>query len=250
MSGDEQRGRRVRRTVVALAALLVLAGAAAVVVGLTSQVHAPQPPASAAATTRAAVPAATPPATAPPATASAAATSDATGSASSAPQQAPGAVPPLPPAQPTRLTIPAIGVTSDLLQLGQNADGTVEVPPLAKDSKAGWYRYSPTPGELGPAVLLGHVDSAEYGAGVFFRLGALRPGDAVEVARADSTVATFRVTRVARYPKDSFPTLDVYGNTEDAELRLITCGGAFDSSARSYVDNIVAYAALVSSSAG
>jgi hypothetical protein len=240
MSGDEQRGRRVRRTAVALAALLVLAGAAAVVVGLTSQAHAPQPPASAAATTSTAIPA-TPPA----ATTSPTSTSD-----SPASQLAPGAVPPLPAAQPTRLAIPALGVTSDLLQLGQNPDGTVEVPPLSKDSKAGWYRYSPTPGELGPSVLLGHVDSAEYGAGVFFRLGALRPGDTVEVTRADHTVATFRVTRVARYPKDAFPTLDVYGNTDDAELRLITCGGAFDASARSYVDNIVAYAALVSSSAG
>jgi hypothetical protein len=242
MSGDEQRGRRVRRTAVASAALLVLAGAAAVVVGLTSQVHAPQPPASAAVTTSAVIP------SAPPAAPSASASS--ASSASSAPLLAPGAVPPLPPAQPTRLVIPAIGVTSDLLQLGQNLDGTVQVPPLSKDSRAGWYRYSPTPGELGPSVLLGHVDSAEYGAGIFFRLGALRPGDTVEVARADHTVATFRITRVARYPKDDFPTLDVYGNTDDAELRLITCGGAFDASARSYVDNIVAFAALSSSSAG
>jgi sortase (surface protein transpeptidase) len=153
-------------------------------------------------------------------------------------------VTPLPPALPSHLDIPAIGVSSDVIQLGQNADGTAEVPPLARDSRAGWYRYSPTPGELGPAVLLGHVDSAEYGPGVFFRLGALRPGDAVSVRRADNTVATFRVTRVVSYPKDAFPTLDVYGNTDDAELRLITCGGAFDSSARSYVDNIVVYAAL------
>jgi sortase (surface protein transpeptidase) len=157
-------------------------------------------------------------------------------------------VAPLPAAQPTHLAVPAIGVSSDLLQLGQNTDGTVEVPPLAKDSKAGWYRFSPSPGELGPAVLLGHVDSSEYGAGVFFRLGALRPGDTISVTRADATVATFRVTRVASYPKDDFPTLAVYGNTGDAELRLITCGGAFDRSARSYVDNIVVYAALTGSS--
>jgi hypothetical protein len=238
MSGDEQRGRRVRQIAVALAALLVLAGAAAVVVGLTSQVHAPQPPASAAATTSAAIPAAPPPAT-PSATPSPTAAS-----ASSAPQLASGAVPPLPPAQPTRLTIPAIGVTSDLLQLGQNPDGTIQVPPLVRASPAGWYRYSPTPGERGPAVLLGHVDSAEYGPGVFFQLGALHPGDTVTVGRADHTAATFRVTRVTSVPKDRFPTLAVYGNTDDAELRLITCGGPFDTATRNYLDNTVVYAVL------
>jgi sortase (surface protein transpeptidase) len=156
-------------------------------------------------------------------------------------------VPPLPAAAPTHVDIPAIGVSSDLLQLGQNPDGTVQVPPLAEDSRAGWYRYSPTPGQLGPAVLLGHVDSAEYGPGVFFRLGGLHPGDTVRVARADHTAATFRVTAVASYLKDDFPTLQVYGNTADAELRLITCGGDFDRSARSYLNNIVVYAVLTGS---
>jgi LPXTG-site transpeptidase (sortase) family protein len=154
----------------------------------------------------------------------------------------------LPAAVPTHLDIPAIGVSSDLLQLGQDADGAVQVPPLARDSRAGWYRYSPAPGERGPAVLLGHVDSAAYGPGVFFRLGALRAGDAVAVTRADPTVARFRVTRVISVPKDDFPTLAVYGNTDDAELRLITCGGSFDTHARSYRDNIVVYAVLTGAS--
>jgi sortase (surface protein transpeptidase) len=236
MSRDERHGRRIRRSAVVLAVLLVLAGAAALVGGLASQAHAPQPAAPAAASaSSAAVPAAP--------------TSTGTPAPSSGSQPSPGAVAPLPAARPTHLAVPAIGVSSDLLQLGQNPDGTVEVPPLARDSKAGWYRYSPTPGELGPAVLLGHVDSAEYGAGVFFELGALRPGDTISVTRADATVATFRVTRVTSYPKDDFPTLAVYGNTDDAELRLITCGGAFDRSARSYVDNIVVYAALTGTSA-
>ena len=243
MSRDEQRGRRIRRLAVAVAALLVLAGAAALVVGLSTQVHAPQPPASAARTTDEPIPGA-PTSSASPSSA-APSTSPAAG-----PSLAAGAVPPLPPSQPTHLAVPAIGVSSDLLQLGQNSDGTVQVPPLAKDSKAGWYRYSPTPGELGPAVLLGHVDSAAYGPGVFFKLGALRAGDTVTVTRADHTTADFRVTRVTSYPKDDFPTLEVYGNTHDAELRLITCGGAFDSAARSYVDNIVVYATLTGSSAG
>ena len=94
-------------------------------------------------------------------------------------------------------------MTSDLLQLGLNPDHTVQVPPLGRDSKAGWYQYSPTPGQLGPAVILGHVDSAEYGAGVFFKLGALRPGDTVDVTRADHTAAVFRVDRVVSYPKNT-----------------------------------------------
>jgi hypothetical protein len=235
MSQDEQRGRRFRRIVAVVAVLLALGGGTALTVALTSQHHAPQPPASAAG------PAAT--SSADPAPAVPAGPSGAPSPAAA------GVVPPLPAADPVHLDVPAIGVSSDLLQLGQNPDDTVEVPPLAKDSKAGWYRYSPTPGQLGPSVILGHVDSAEYGPGVFFELGALRPGDAITVSRADGTVATFTVDRVESYPKNSFPTLDVYGNTDDAELRLITCGGDFDSSARSYLSNIVVYASLTSSSA-
>jgi sortase (surface protein transpeptidase) len=145
------------------------------------------------------------------------------------------------------LRIPAIGVNSALLGLGLNKDRTVQVPPLSKDSRAGWYTGSPTPGQLGPSLLLGHVDSAEYGPGVFFKLGALHRGDTVDVTRADSTVAVFRVDRVAAFPKDHFPTLEVYGDTANAQLRLITCGGKFDFGARSYESNIVVFASLVSS---
>jgi hypothetical protein len=235
MTQDEQRGRRSRRILAVVAVLLALGGGTALTVALTSQQHAPQPPASAA------QPAA--PSSASPTQAIPAAPSGTPG------QLAPGAVPPLPAADPVHLDVPAIGVSSDLLSLGLNPDDTVEVPPLAADSRAGWYRYSPTPGQLGPSVILGHVDSAEYGPGVFFKLGALRQGDTITVSRTDGTVATFAVDRVVSYPKDQFPTLDVYGNTDDAELRLITCGGDFDSSARSYLDNIVVYASLVSSSA-
>jgi sortase (surface protein transpeptidase) len=168
----------------------------------------------------------------------------------SAGEQSPAAAvrgPVLPASAPTRIDIPAIGVASGLVDLGLNADGTVEVPPLAKDSSAGWYHDSPTPGELGPSLLLGHVDSAEYGPAVFFRLGDLRPGDEASVTRTDGTVAVFTIDRVASYPKDSFPTLEVYGNTDRAELRLITCGGDFDASARNYLDNIVVYASLTGS---
>ena len=91
------------------------------------------------------------------------------------------------------------------------------------------------------------MDSAEYGPAVFFRLGALQAGDQVSVARSDGTVADFAVDRVASYPKDAFPTLEVYGNTDRAELRLITCGGEFDPSSRNYLDNIVVYASLTGS---
>ena len=228
MTGHERHGRRRRRFAVLATVLLVLGGGTAITVALADQVHAPQPSAAAGAPGSTAPRSTSPQTMAPP---------------------TPGVPPPaspllLPAALPTHLDIPAIGVSSDLLELGQNPDGTVQVPPLARDSRAGWYRYSPTPGERGPAVLLGHVDSAEYGAGVFFELGALRSGDAVTVTRADRSVATFRVTRVTSVPKDDFPTLDVYGNTDDAELRLITCGGSFDSAARSYRQNVVVYAVL------
>jgi sortase (surface protein transpeptidase) len=147
-------------------------------------------------------------------------------------------------AEPVSVSIPAIGVTSDLMRLGLNDDGTVQVPPLEREDRAGWYERGPAPGAIGPAVLLGHVDSAEFGPGVFFELGALEPGDAVEVARADGTVAQFTVDRVETHPKDDFPTVDVYGNTDDAQLRLITCGGDFDSAARSYEDNVIVWATL------
>lgn len=150
----------------------------------------------------------------------------------------------LPRSLPVMLEVPSIGVRSTLLQLGANPDRTIQVPPLEKDSKAGWFTYSPTPGELGPAVLLGHVDSAQWGPGVFYRLGTLRPGQGVEVTRADATVATFVVDRVESYPKNTFPSLQVYGNTPNAQLRLITCGGVFDPATRNYENNIVAYAHL------
>jgi sortase (surface protein transpeptidase) len=141
--------------------------------------------------------------------------------------------------------VPAIGVSTDLLQLGINSNSTIQVPPLSNVSEAGWYRYSPTPGELGPSVIVGHVDSAQSGPGVFFRLGALRPGAVVTVTRVDRSRARFRVYKVASYPKTRFPTSRVYGNTNDAELRLITCGGPFNSAVGSYLNNIVVYASLI-----
>jgi sortase family protein len=231
---EQHRRRRPGNPVVVLAVLLVLAGTVALIVGIRAQRHAPQPPASAG------IPLASP---SPPSIAGSSAAPAARPSGSKAPVKGPI----LRAAAPTHLDIPAIGVSSNLLQLGLNPDRTVQVPPLGRDSQAGWYRYSPTPGQLGPAVILGHVDSAEYGPGVFFRLGALRPGDTLSVTRADHTAAVFRIDRVLSYPKDHFPTFEVYGNTDHAALRLITCGGKFDFSTHNYESNIVAYASLVSS---
>jgi sortase (surface protein transpeptidase) len=229
MTEDGWRGRRGRLAVGALAALLVLAGAVALGIGVRAQTHAPQP-AAAAGTPTSSAPAPSPSPT------------------PSGRRQAPDPTGPMLPAStPTRVAIPAIGVDSSLLQLGLNPDRTVQVPPLSRDSKAGWYRGSPTPGQLGPSLILGHVDSAEYGPGVFFKLGALEPGQIVEVTRADSTVAVFRIDRVAAFPKNMFPTIEVYGDTRNAQLRLITCGGKFDFSSRSYESNIVVFASLVSS---
>ena len=146
---------------------------------------------------------------------------------------------------PLAIKIPSIGVQSTLVQLGLNPDKSIEVPPLDDpDSKAGWYKYSPTPGQVGPTVILGHVDSAKYGPGVFFKLGALQPGATVEVTLTDRIVAVFTVDKVVAYPKSAFPSTAVYGTIDHPGLRLITCGGTFDPAAGSYESNIVAYATL------
>jgi len=145
------------------------------------------------------------------------------------------------PALPVRLQIPAIAVSTPLVRLGRLPDGSIEVP--HDWNTAGWYDRGPRPGQPGPAVILGHVDS-KTGPAVFFRLRALRPRDVVRVGLADGRTLVFRVQRVERYPKDKFPTEAVYLPTLNRELRLITCGGEFDYAAGSYRDNIVVYATL------
>jgi sortase (surface protein transpeptidase) len=140
--------------------------------------------------------------------------------------------------------MPAIGVDTGLIDLGLKPDGTMQVP--ADGSTAGWYTESPTPGERGPAVLAAHVDW-KGAKGVFYDLHRSRPGDRVQVERADGRTAAFTVSRVAQYLKDRFPTDEVYGDVDSAQLRLITCGGDFDHAARSYRSNIVVYAELTPS---
>jgi hypothetical protein len=152
----------------------------------------------------------------------------------------------MPSSPPVTLSIPAISVRSQLLQLGQDANGALEVPaPGPHYDQAGWYRYSPTPGAMGPAVIAGHVDSARGGPSVFYRLGELHPGDQVFVQRADGSVAVFAVDAVRRFPKAAFPTALVYGNTDHPALRLITCGGPFDRASGHYLDNVVVTASLI-----
>lgn len=149
-------------------------------------------------------------------------------------------------AGPAEICIPALGVDASVMQLGLNNDRTVEVPPLSRVGDAGWYKYSAPPGNIGPTVILGHVDSAQYGAGVFFRLGQLHAGNKVIVYRGDGMIATFRVDRVVQIAKSRFPTNAVYGATSRAAIRLVTCGGRYNTSTGGYDDNIIVYGTLSS----
>lgn len=150
----------------------------------------------------------------------------------------------LPKSIPTRLQIPKIGVDTQLSQVGLQPNGQMQMP--WDIETASWYKYSPTPGELGPSVIVGHLDGANYAnmAGVFYRLHELSPGDQFMVTRADGTVATFKVLYLKQVSQNNFPTKEIYGNINYAGIRLITCGGTFDSSTGHYNQNTVVYGAL------
>ena len=155
---------------------------------------------------------------------------------------------PLAASPPTGIEIPAIGVTRDsIMKLGFTAGMALQVPPDA--TTVGWFSRGSAPGTDGPAVFASHINYAGTKGG-FADIGRLTAGDEVVVHRADHTSVVFTVDRVARAPKKAFPTAAVYGPTSRPEIRLITCGGAFDTSTRSYLDNIVVYATLAGSSAG
>jgi hypothetical protein len=143
------------------------------------------------------------------------------------------------PARPVRIKIPAIGVDAPVVPLGLNPDRTLKVPSDFGD--AGWWSDGPRPGERGPAVIVGHVDSYT-GPAVFFRVGELGTGATIVVVRRDGTRARFSVIGSERYPKADFPTERVYGRTRAATLRLITCSGLFDRDSGHYLDNTVVYA--------
>lgn len=150
-----------------------------------------------------------------------------------------------PAALPVQVSIPSIDVTSGLLSLGLQPDGSLEVPRDAEFDSAAWYNGSPRPGDVGPAVIEGHVSSAARGPSVFFDLARLQVGERVDVLREDGTTVSFEVYDLKQFPKDGFPTLDVYGNTVGPELRLITCGGTIAESTGRFTDNVVVFARLV-----
>jgi Sortase domain len=192
--------------------LLIMAGGAAAGLAISAQNHAPQPSPGAAGTT---------------------------GSVTEGPS--------LRRSVPVSVAIPAIGVSSRVLHLGVNADGSIQVPSLdTQASDAAWYKYSATPGQIGASVIEGHVDSYT-GPAVFFRLGALRPGDRIDVRLADGVTAVFRVIGVREYLKKNFPAAIIYHPPDYAALRLITCGGAFDSGTGHYLSSTVVFASLISS---
>ncbi|MEH1166160.1 class F sortase [Micromonospora sp. CPCC 205539] len=148
--------------------------------------------------------------------------------------------------RPVRLSVPAIKVAAPVAPVGQARDGSIAVPPLERHNETGWYDGGPTPGEPGPAVIVGHVDT-KSGPSVFYNLGKLQPGDLIEVARADRSVVVFKVDTVEHFPKDSLPGERIYGHEGPAGLRLITCGGEFVGGGTGYKDNVIAFATLQSS---
>lgn len=206
-----KRGNIRGRAVAVIGVLLILTGVITIIAVVGAQQHAPQPASSAAGTTR----------------------SSARGLS-------------LRHSLPVSIDIPAIGVKSTLLRLGLNSDGTMAVPSLdATPGRAAWYRYSATPGQIGVSVIEGHVDTYR-GPGVFYRLGGLRPGDAIEVRLADGTTAVFRITGVRQYLKSKFPARIIYAATRYSALRLITCGGNFDYTSGHYLSATVVFASLAS----
>ncbi|MFE8940447.1 class F sortase [Streptomyces sp. NPDC007872] len=148
----------------------------------------------------------------------------------------------LPRSRPTTVAVPAITIEAPVTDLGLDAEGRLAAPPVDNPRIVGWYAKGPTPGERGTAVVVGHRDT-RTGPAVFLNLGVLNPGNTVRVARADGKVAVFTVDRVKTYAKDDFPDKEVYGATGRPELRLLTCGGAFDRKT-GYDANIVVFAHL------
>ncbi|MER7823929.1 class F sortase [Streptomyces sp. NPDC096097] len=164
------------------------------------------------------------------------------GPASAAPADAPAATA-MPASEPVRVRIPSAGVdTSPVLRLGLAADGTVEVPSAADADRIGWYTKGVTPGQTGPAVLIGHFDTAR-GPAVLKDVSRVRTGEEITISRADGTTAVFRVRELEQVDKKHFPTAKVYGDTARPELRVITCGGEITGGHRP--DNIILYADLV-----
>jgi len=170
-------------------------------------------------------------------------------------QAAPDVPPPLPqitpappmlPSTPVRIVIKRLGINAPIRSVGLAKDGTIQVPPSDDPNLVGWYRDMSTPGEAGPAVLLGHKDTRTRSA-VFSKLYEIKNGDTIEVKRQDKTTAVFTVGGVEQASKKTFPTQRVYGQQDNAQLHLITCGGTYDRNTGHYTDNIIVYATMTSS---
>lgn len=155
-------------------------------------------------------------------------------------------------ALPVHVDIPRVGLHADVIRVGLTPAGAIDVPPLDQALKAGWYDGGPAPGQIGAAVIDGHVDSNQIPSphqGAFYQLGLVGIGDTVEVTRADHEIAVYQVDQVQSVSKLEFPTTRVYSPVTFAALRLITCGGDFDNAAHSYLNNVIIYAHLTGSHA-
>jgi hypothetical protein len=220
-----------------LAAVLGVSGAGIAWVGLHEPQRPPSGPSAQVHSPVASTESGSPPAKTPARKADGSTTAGPTGGG--LPDQLTGTV--LPASTPVSVSLPRLGIRSKLVHLGVDKYGAMQVP--TDPARAGWYKLGPTPGELGPAVIAGHV--TWNGPAVFFRLGSLRRGDTIKVVRRDGVTAVFAVADVRSYPKVRFPTRAVFGTIDYAGLRLITCGGTYDSSTHRYLDNLVVFARLV-----
>ncbi|MDX3093201.1 class F sortase [Streptomyces sp. ME01-24h] len=152
------------------------------------------------------------------------------------------APPPLPPAQPTRIRVPAVSIDAPIMNVGLDSRGVIAAPPLEKADEAAWFKDSVSPGARGSSVIVGHVDN-ESGPAVFYSLGALKKGSTIDVVRDDGTTAIFTIYGIEVFTKAEFPGKRVYGDTKDPELRVITCGGTYSKDS-GYSGNVVVFARM------
>ena len=245
-SHTKDGGRRGAVYAVAATVALLLVGVVVLFLGIRGTDGPPAPAAASAVTTSASAPSTTAPTPSAPVAPPAAAPAPAAPAPAAPAPAGPAPAGPAPQfvgaSAPTGIDIPSVGIRSTtFVDLSVAADGTLSVPGTANE--VGFYTGGPTPGQLGPAVIGAHVDSTQ-GPGIFYRLGAIKPGAEIKVNRADGSVTTFTVDKVATYPKDQFPTEEVYrGDFNKSEIRLVTCGGTFDK-VKHYLDNVVVFGHL------